>query len=91
LVVDEGRAVGVFTERDLTRGILGEAEFMSRRVGDAMSSPVLSTSSDVDISEAFDLMNAQNVRRLAVVDEDKLVGIVTERDLLRWVSAVTAE
>lgn len=91
VVVEGDRPVGVFTERDLARRILDDAELLGRRVGDVMSAPVISTTPNAEMIEAFDLMNAQHVRRLPVVDEDRLVGIVTERDLLRWVGDVAAE
>lgn len=91
VVVEDGRAAGLFTERDLARRILDDPELLGRRVGDVMSAPVVSTAPDVEMIEAFDLMNAERVRRLPVVDGNRLVGIVTERDLLRWVGDVAAE
>jgi len=91
LVVEGDRAVGIFTERDLTRRILDEPDLLKRPVREVMSSPVHSTRQEAEIVQAFDLMNAKGVRRLAVVDGGRLVGIVTERDLLKWVSAVAAE
>lgn len=91
VVVEGDRPAGVFTERDLARRILDDAELLGRRVGDVMSAPVISTTPNAEMIEAFDLMNARHVRRLPVVDGDRLVGIVTERDLLRWVGDVAAE
>lgn len=91
VVVEGDRAAGVFTERDLARRILDDPGLLERRVADVMSSPVVSTAPGVEMIEAFDLMNAKSVRRLPVVDGDRLVGIVTERDLLRWVGDVAAE
>jgi CBS domain-containing protein len=92
VVVLEGKApVGILTERDLMRRMLDERDVLSVRVDAVMSSPVVTTGPDVEMVDAFDLMNARNVRRLPVVERDGLVGIVTERDLLRWVSAVAAE
>jgi CBS domain-containing protein len=91
LVVEDDRAVGIFTERDLTRRILSDPELLRRPIREVMSTPVHATRPEVDIQRAFDLMNEKRVRRLAVVDGGRLVGIVTERDLLRWVSVVAAE
>ena len=91
VVVLEGKGpVGILTERDLMRRILDRPDLLSARVGAVMSSPVVTTGPDVEMVDAFDLMNAENVRRLPVVEREGLVGIVTERDLLRWVSAVAA-
>lgn len=91
LVVEGDRAQGIFTERDLTRRILDDPDLLKRPIREVMSSPVHSTRREAEIVQAFDLMNARGVRRLAVVDAGRLVGIVTERDLLKWVSAVAAE
>lgn len=92
VVVLEGKGpVGILTERDLMRRMLDQPDLLSARVGAVMSSPVVTTGPDVEMVDAFDLMNAENVRRLPVVEREGLVGIVTERDLLRWVSAVAAE
>ena len=91
LVVEGDRPQGIFTERDLTRRILDDADLLERPIREVMSSPVHSTGEDAQIVDAFDLMNSKGVRRLAVVDAGRLVGIVTERDLLKWVSAVAAE
>lgn len=91
VVVDGERAAGVLTERDLIRRLLEDRNLLAARVGDVMSSPVTSTSPGTEIVDAFDLMNRSGIRRLPVLDGDRLVGIVTERDLMRWVSRVAAE
>jgi CBS domain-containing protein len=91
VVEDDGRPVGLFTERDLTRRILDEAGLLRRRLGDVMSAPVVSAEPGQQIVGAFELMNAKHLRRLPVVEGGRLVGIVTERDLLRWVGAVAVE
>jgi len=92
VVVAEGEsAVGVFTERDLTRRILDDSSLLDRKVHEAMSSPVTTVGPDDEVVFVFRLMNEKGIRRLPVVQEDRLVGIVTERDLLRWVEAVANE
>ncbi len=91
VVVEADRPVGIFTERDLTRRILDERELLQQKVGEVMSAPVVSTQGDLQIIEAFELMNAKNIRRLPIVEGERIVGIVTERDLLKWVGVVAAE
>lgn len=88
VVVDEDAPVGVFTERDVTRKILDEPDLLGRSIGDEMSSPVVSVAPGDEVVFIFRTMSDKRIRRLPVVDEGKLVGIVTERDLLRWVDAV---
>jgi acetoin utilization protein AcuB len=53
-------------------------------VEERMSHPVITTHSDVPIMDAYDLMRKENIRRLPVVDrEGKLVGMVSEREILQ--------
>lgn len=91
VVVDDGRPVGVFTERDVSRRILDDDELLVRRVGDVMSAPVISVTPTDEVVFIFGLMTDRRIRRLPVVEGDRLVGIITERDLLRWVDAVASE
>ena len=92
VVVAEGEsAVGVFTERDLTRRILDDSSLLDRKVHEVMSSPVTIVGPDDEVVFVFRLMNEKGIRRLPVVQDDRLVGIVTERDLLQWVEAVANE
>ena len=88
VVVDGGEPVGVFTERDVTRRILDEPDLMGHAISEEMSSPVVSVGPGDEVVFIFKTMSDKNIRRLPVVDGSKLVGIVTERDLLRWVDAV---
>jgi CBS domain-containing protein len=91
VVVEDGRPVGVFTERDVSRRILDDRELLVRRVGDVMSAPVVSVAPTDEVVFIFGLMTGKRIRRLPVVEGDRLVGIITERDLLRWVDAVASE
>jgi CBS domain-containing protein len=91
VVAEDGRAVGVFTERDVTRHVLTDAALLDERVGDLMSGPPITVQPTDQIVDVFDLMNGKGIRRLPVVDGDRLVGIVTEGDLRRWVGRVAKE
>jgi CBS domain-containing protein len=56
-----------------------------------MSSPLVSIHSDTPNQEAVKIMLKHGIRRLPVVDRGKLVGIVTQRDLFKWVLQVSYE
>jgi CBS domain-containing protein len=81
----------VFTERDLSRHVLDDGGVLDRPVGEVMSGPPVTATSGDEIVFVFELMSGKGIRRLPVVDDGRLVGIVTERDLLRWVGEVAAE
>jgi CBS domain-containing protein len=55
-----------------------------------MSSPVITASPDEEVVFVFRRMSERQIRRLPVLESDRLIGIVTERDLLRWVDAVAS-
>lgn len=57
------------------------------KIEEWMSKPVISTTSDKTIKEAVDIMNKENIGDLAIIDNGKLKGIITERDILRRVVA----
>lgn len=88
VAVEDGAPVGMFTERDLVNRILVDSDLLDRRVHSVMASPVVTAEPETPIDVAFDLMKEHDVRRLPVVDAGRLVGIVTERDLMAWVSRV---
>jgi|DewCreStandDraft_1066081.scaffolds.fasta_scaffold02557_14 CBS domain-containing protein len=91
VVVEGDRPVGIVTERDVVRHALDPGELRTRRVGDLMSAPLVTIGPEAEVVEAFDLMTREGIRRLPVVQDGRLVGIVAERDLLRWVSQVARE
>jgi CBS domain-containing protein len=91
VVVDGDRVVGMFTERDLTRRTLKDPGLLTRSVSDVMSSPVVTVEEDMTLDAACQLMISEGIRRLVVTEGGRLVGIVTERDVVRWVDAVVRE
>jgi len=91
VVAEADQVVGMFTERDLTRRTLKDPSLLRRRVGDVMSSPVVTVERDMVLDAACELMISERIRRLVVTERGRLVGIVTERDVIRWVDAVVRE
>ena len=79
--------LGILTERDVVRKLMmsGEAGTLELAVSDIMSKPLITCSPDTTILNAFITMYEKRIRRLPVVEKGKLVGIVTERDLVYWV------
>jgi CBS domain-containing protein len=88
VVARDGEPLGLFTERDVTRRVLDGEDLLHRSVSEVMSAPAVTAAADTEVVEIFKLMNDRRIRRLPIVEDGKLVGIVTERDLLRWVDAV---
>jgi len=83
VVQDKGRVVGIVTDRDLTVRVLGQGlDSKTALVKEVMTTPVATLSSADSQSDAIRLMQERNVRRIPLVDGERLVGIVTLDDLL---------
>ena len=96
-VLSEGKVVGVVSQRDLFRSALGTAlalgirrpdELMrSLTVRDIMSSPAVTVAPDAYVQEAARTMAERKIGCLPVVEEGRLVGIVTETDIYRYAAS----
>jgi len=90
-VIDGGRLVGIVTDRDLVRRALARGFPADARVDAVMSAPVVTLPVDADMRAAFALFRVHAVRRLAVVDGDEFVGMITVDDLLIDLAADLAD
>ena len=82
LVTDDEKLVGMITDRDITTRVVAEAADPNRMsVGDVYSRDLISVESDKDLEEALQLMARHQVRRLPVVENGGLVGIVAQADI----------
>jgi CBS domain-containing protein len=79
---DSKNVVGLVTDRDIIlRSIACDKDIKTTPVSDIMSVKICCCTPDTDISEAEDLMSKNQVRRIPVVDNNKIVGILTLGDL----------
>ncbi|MGO9645841.1 MAG: cyclic nucleotide-binding/CBS domain-containing protein [Candidatus Bathyarchaeia archaeon] len=91
IVMDMDRPVGIITERDVTRASLSGDQLLILPVTSLMSKPLQTAAPNDEIWHAFETMLKLGVRRLPIMKENKLIGIVTEKDLTRWVLRVFYE
>lgn len=84
VVLDGDDLVGILTERDFLEKVGGkEKDFAKRKVAEIMSSPVETVGRGSPVFEASKLMGEKGIKRLPVVEEGSVVGIVTQTDLIR--------
>jgi CBS domain-containing protein len=81
-IIDGERVVGIVTDRDLVRRALSPGLPFDTRIDTVMTTPVVTVDADADLGEVVALFRAHKVRRLAVVQNEKFVGMITIDDLL---------
>lgn len=81
-IVEDGRLVGMITDRDLAIRVLAEGASADTPVGEIASRQLATIDPDQTLEEAARLMAEHQIRRLPVVEEDgKLVGILAQADV----------
>jgi CBS domain-containing protein len=81
-ITHDGQLVGMITDRDITTRVVADAaDHRTAPVGDVSSRDLVTVEPDRDLDEALQLMAAHQVRRLPVVENGRLVGIVAQADV----------
>ncbi|MGH9084335.1 MAG: CBS domain-containing protein, partial [Acidimicrobiales bacterium] len=84
IVVDGERPIGILTERDLVRFTATGASASDTKVSEWMTQPVDTASPDLSVQEAFATFAEHRYRHLPVVEDGKLVGVVSLRSLMEF-------
>lgn len=83
IITDDHDPVGIITEADIISKVVVNNTMPGTVVaGKIMSSPIIATKPSTNVIEAAEQMTRCNIRRLAVIDGDRIVGIITDRDIL---------
>lgn len=91
IIIAEGNhPIGILTESDILKKVVCEGKnAQDVLVEEVMSSPIIVTEPYISIKEALKIMGKCNIRRLIVIENNKLVGIITQRDISRLSPALT--
>ncbi len=82
-VLQEGRLVGIFSERDIMKRVVAEGRDPARtRVAEVMTADPLVVSPDDGLEHCLLIMKQHGFRHLPISENEKLVGLVSLRDLL---------
>jgi len=84
VVMDGANLAGIVTERDLVNLVADGKDPQTTKVGERMTRDLDTVDSRTDIAEAAEHMARLRIRHLPVVDDDRLVGIISIRDLTNW-------
>jgi CBS domain-containing protein len=89
IVMDNNTPVGIITERDFVRRVLAEGKSTESKVSEVMTRPLKVIDPDAPIKEAARRMVNKRIRRLPVIKDNKLVGIITAADFAKHLSKKT--
>jgi len=85
VITRKGRAVGILTERDLLKRVIGKSMNPSKtKVRDIMTKPLIAGYPDMDLEDATRLMFEKKIKKLPVVDNGRLKGLITLTDVARF-------
>lgn len=92
LVMDEGRLLGIVSERDYTRKVIlqGRAS-RETRVAEIMTPNVVTAPPGMLVSDAMRLMSESRIRHLPIVQDQTVTGVVSIGDLVKWVISAQAD
>jgi len=91
VVVEGKKPVGIITERDVTKHVIKGKDVLEQPVKKVMTKGLVTAPPEMPLQEAFELMLMKKIRRLPIVENNNVIGIVTEKDLMRWVLRVFYE
>ena len=88
-VLDDGKLVGIFSERDFARHAVEFSNCIDFNVAisELMTHPVYFVDPDQTVDDCMAVMTAKNLRHLPVLQENRLIGIISIRDVLKQVLA----
>lgn len=88
LVLEDDKVVGIITERDYTRNVILKGKTSPETpVRDIMTTGVICATPDQTITECLEIMTEKRVRHLPVVEDDRLLGMVSIGDLVKQIIA----
>ena len=82
IITKRGVPYGIFTERDLLVNVLSNEVDLKAKVGGYCSSPLITAKIGIGGNEAANLMAEKKIKRLMLTDKEKMIGIVTARDVV---------
>lgn len=86
VVMEDEKLIGIFTERDYARKVTLKGKTSKETpVGDIMSGNVITVSPDSTIDECMNLMTNNFIRHLPVIENDKLIGLISIGDVVKYI------
>ena len=91
IVMENNTPVGIITDRDFAIKIVAHAYPITTSVKQIMSTPLIGVNPEESVWTVADLMYTRKVRKIPVIEEDKVIGIITASDLVNQFAVSTEE
>lgn len=91
VVMENNTPVGIVTDRDFAVKIVAHAYQITTTVKQIMSTPLFSVNSDESVRAAADLMHDRGIRKLPVINDGKIVGMITASDIVNLLAVCVEE
>ena len=91
IVTENNSPIGIITDRDFAVKVAAHAYSISDPVKKIMSSPLITVNGDESVMMVADLMYTRGIRKLPVIDNDKVIGMITATDLVNKLAVSTEE
>jgi CBS domain-containing protein len=89
IVIVQGFPVGIITERDMVKRVLAKRSSIDQKVTEIMTKTLITVEPETSLKDAARVMSTNGIRRLPVLKNNKLVGIVVATDFVRNVGKKT--
>src|SRR4030065_1927775 len=91
IVMENNSPVGIITDRDFAVKIVAHAYQITTPVKQIMTTPLIAIGPDESVWMIADLMYTRGIRKLPVIEDDKVIGIITSTDLVNQLAISTNE
>jgi CBS domain-containing protein len=92
LVIDQDRLVGIISERDYARKVILEGKSSKQtRVLEIMTSPAIFVAPESSVEGCMRIMTKNHIRHLPIVESEKVLGVVSIGDLVKWIISAHEE
>jgi CBS domain-containing protein len=91
IVMENNIPMGIITDRDFAVKIVAHAYQITTPVKQIMSTPLITIGPDESVWMVADLMYTRGIRKLPVIEDDKVIGIITSTDLVNQLAVSTNE
>lgn len=83
IVTDESKPIGIITERDFVTKVAAEGRPLFTEISEVMSTPLITIDPEETIWEASEIMKEKLIHKLPVIENERIVGVITTSDIVR--------